>query len=242
MSRSYRRRFEKTFPRILERAGRHCGLCGAQFEYNASVFAGFSREDRVVLTGECCRPVLFSVHATGFYPSCNGLPIQMQHVQLELQLGSWVPADESAEEKSAERTDHLIRFDTSSPASMHSVETAPWKADDTTWFMENPTRAHRLRPAYDEELTALTVPITPGLPEGHGWEMLVRHVGKGRCIRLAFCRATQAVIPDLEEVIQGIFEAVSRTGASGFIQAEDVVEIINRHGLAVESDGVRQTC
>jgi hypothetical protein len=238
MSRSHRRRFEKTIPGILERAGRHCGLCGTQFEHNANVFAGFSRKDRVVLTGECCRPVLFSVHATGTYSAGNARPVQMTRTQLQLQLESWVPTDDAFESSPGQSDDPLARLKPAPPASpMTQAQAEPWKTDDANWFTDNPARAHRLRAAYDEELAALSAPHKrEGLAQGYSWEMLVRQVGKGRCVRLAFCRDTLATVPDVEEVIRDIFDAVSRPGASGFIHTQEVAEIVRGHQLDCSVD------
>jgi hypothetical protein len=226
MSRSHRRRFEKMIPQILQRAGRQCGLCGARFESDVQVFAGFSRSDRIVLTGECCRPALFSVHATGTYSPDNGLPIQLARTQLELQLDAWVPADEPTDASPSQGGDLLPRLTPVSPAT----EAEHRKADDSAWFIDNPNRAHRLRPAYARELAALSAPLDlEGLPQQHCWEMLVRQVGNGRCVRLAFCRDAQTSVPDVEAVIRDIFDAVSRPSASGYIQSQEIAEIVCRH-------------
>jgi hypothetical protein len=83
----------------------------------------------------------------------------------------------------------------------------PWKNDDADWFRANPTRSHRARHAHPGE-------VPPG--QELMAMVLVRQVEPGSRVRIGFYpNPDQPPIPDDEEIIHAMFDAVVESESSG---------------------------
>jgi hypothetical protein len=62
------------------------------------------------------------------------------------------------------------------------------------------------------------------IPPNHRVEMIVRQVKPGTRIRGSFCRNTELDIPDQEEIIHAIFDAVSSSPEGALVDLGQVIE------------------
>ncbi|MNL62486.1 hypothetical protein D3C87_1865110 [compost metagenome] len=70
---------------------------------------------------------------------------------------------------------------------------------------------------------------TNEFPPNHRAEILIRQVAPGQRIRKVFCRNTEIDIPDQEEIIHAIFDAVASATDGSVINLSDVVESARRY-------------
>lgn len=106
----------------------------------------------------------------------------------------------------------------------------PWKADDAAWFQAHPDRSHRLRPMFDGELDSMSTEVSAlEIPKNHRLEILVRQIEPTKRIRTLFCRNIETPIPDIEQVIHALFDAVSDPNARGVISVEKVAAMAKKY-------------
>jgi hypothetical protein len=89
-----------------------------------------------------------------------------------------------------------------------SLPDTPWAADDHDWFARNPTRAHRVRPAFPREAQESAWPTET--PDGYALLIAVRQIEPGERLRASFFRSLAA--PDLshlESFCHALFDALS---------------------------------
>jgi hypothetical protein len=99
---------------------------------------------------------------------------------------------------------------------------AAWRENDRRWFEANPTRSHRLRPAFDGE-TVLGSPATSCIA--------VRQLEPGRRQRLGF-EPTEPV-PDIEEIAHALFDALAEALMAGRdrVPLSEVIASVEARGL-----------
>ncbi|RZI40368.1 hypothetical protein EGT07_23790 [Herbaspirillum sp. HC18] len=239
MNRADRRRFEKEFAKLLKTASDNCSICDKPFEHNSKTFGGLAA-NKTVLAGECCVQKLDAVMTEGVYVT-KYLDIPALAKQGDKKNGASAKDVTSAV---AAFQSHITKLDTladgvrkraglQSQPQYVSLADTPWKSDDAAWFKRHPDRSHRLRPIFEGEAATLPAAMTTmTLPGKHRWEILVRQVEIGKRARLAFCRNTEVVIPDAEEIIHAIFDVVSQPGKQGVISIEEIAALAGKYGAA----------
>jgi len=233
MSRQDRRRFEKEFKKLPK--GDNCMICGAQFPHNSKTFGGLTGDGRTVLAGECCSHRLAAIMVSGLYVT--------QLVDTLASLGKKgtvarsrgaspgnidgaITAIQSHFADLGTRTDALMRqAGIQKPAKGLFLGEYPWKADDAAWFKNHPERSHRLRPVLEGEAEMVSANIPEDqIPPNHRVEIVVRQIEPGKRVRGSFCRNTELDIPDQEEVIHAIFDAVAGAAEGKVIDLRETLE------------------
>jgi len=236
MKPSARRRVERQIIELTNSKGDQCSNCQTPFPHNSRSFGGVTAGGKVALVGECCQRTLKQVILSGVY-------LDQRYKDLDLGKGGKeqprTPADVSkaiaAMQQTFQRIDdtaNTIKAKGGWGARNARINTAssPWKDDDARWFKANPTRAHRLRPAYPGELDDVSDLQGP-VPAGHELQVLLRQVEPGKRLRTAFCRNLEMSIPDVEPVIHAIFDVVSAS-KGGVVSHKEVAELAQRYAAA----------
>lgn len=241
MNRADRRRFDKEFARIMKTASDNCTICGKAFEHNCKTFGGFSAKGATVLTSECCVQKIETIMTSGIYLTkyLDSIPLTKQDVKKKRvsaeDMTNAVETMQSHFAKLDRLSDGVMRrAGLQTQAKNVFLADSPWKSDDAAWFKSHPDRSHRLRPMFEGEAATLPTEITTmEIPEKHRLEILVRQVEIGKRIRMVFCRNTEVTIPDLEEIIHAIFDAVSRSGRKGVISVKEIAELAAKYGASL---------
>lgn len=233
MSRQDRRRFEKEFKKLPK--GDNCMVCGSDFPHNSKTFGGLTGDGRTVLAGECCSHRLATVMVSGLYVT--------QLVDTLATIGQKGTAAKSrgASPKNVEGAisamqSHFADLGAHTNALMRQAGIQkqakgvflgehPWKADDAAWFKNHPDRSHRLRSVLEGEAEMISANIPKDrIPPNHRIEIVVRQIEPGKRIRASFCRNTELDIPDQEEIIHAIFDAVASAAEGKVIDLRETLE------------------
>lgn len=216
MSREERRRFEREFRKLSK--GDNCTICGKPFPHNSRTFAGLAADGTTALAGECCSGRIATVMVSGLYLT-QGIDLLTTAGKPGARKAGAAPADVDQaltemqalfDEVDAHANAVMKQAGIHRPARGICLGEHPWKADDAAWFKSHPERSHRMRPLLEGEAAAAGVPIPKGaIPANHRVEILVRQVEPGKRIRTSFCRNIAIDIPDQEEIIHAIFDAVA---------------------------------
>jgi hypothetical protein len=231
MSREDRRRFEREFKKI--RKSDNCTICSKPFPHNTRTFGGITSNGSVVFAGECCaRQVLSVMHSTLYVTKsidllgASGKPDARKPSNGPVNVDQALSDMQLVISKIDARTDALMR-QAGIPNDLKGVFMGEhaWKADDAAWFKNHPERSHRLRPLLDGEAEAMPVPIpTSEFPRNHRAEVLVRQVVPGQRIRKLFGRNMEVDIPDQEEIIHALFDAVVSAVGGSIIDIREIIE------------------
>ena len=234
MSRQDRRRFEKEFKKLPK--GDNCTVCGEAFRHNSRTFGGLAADGTTVLAGECCSHRVATVMVSGLYLN-----------QMVDTLVASVGKKDTAGRNGGNSTGNVeaaitamqsqfAEFDAHTNAVMRQAGIQkqakgvflgehPWKADDAAWFKSHPDRSHRLRPVLEGEAEMVSASIPKDqIPPNHRVEIIVRQVEPGKRIRGSFCRNTELDIPDQEEIIHAIFDAVASAAEGQLIDLGETIE------------------
>lgn len=246
MSRQDRRRFEKEFKKLPK--GDECMVCGKAFPHNSKTFGGLTADGKTVLAGECCSHRLATVMVSGLYLTQivdtlvaavgkKGTPSKSGGTSTGNVDGA-ISAMQSHIADLATQTNAVMRqAGIQKRAKGVFLGEHPWKADDAAWFKSHPDRSHRLRPVHEGEAEMVSANIpNDQIPPNHRVEIIVRQVEPGKRIRGSFCRNTELDIPDEEEIIHAIFDAVAGAGEG---QVIDLGETIERARQYASSRGQR---
>lgn len=241
MNRSERRRFDKEFPKALKKAGDACGICRKPLPHNSRTFGGVLPSGHAALAGECCQDQLDVVMGSGIYINQNTDAILDAIGQVSGEPGGQIVSDALEASKRLQSgigsldqmVDRAKRLaGVTGPVHGISLEDTPWKTEDAQWFKDNPTRSHRMRPMSSGEQKTLPAHMKDtDVPDGHRWEILVRHIKEGERVRTAFCRNTLMDIPDEESMIHAIFDTVSRPHRAGAITVEEIATLAERYRM-----------
>jgi hypothetical protein len=220
----------------MKEDGDRCSSCKSPFPHNSRSFGGVTAGGDAALVGECCQRTLKEVILSGVY---------VDQRYRDLQLGKAHPPRSAAQisdaidamQRTVQRIDQAtdtIKAKGGLAAKDARINTADslWKEDDARWFKANPTRAHRLRPAFAGELEGLSHANEP-IPVGHEYQVLVRQVQPGTRLRMGFCRNPEVPIPDLEPLIHAVFDVVSAS-KGGVVSTREVAELALRYAAADE--------
>lgn len=239
MSREDRRRFEREFKKIPK--GDNCSICGKAFPHNSRTFGGLNDNGKATLAGECCRHRLSSVMVSGLYVT--------QAVDLLTSLGKPGGKNTAAKPVNVDQALTVMQSMVSSVGAQADVLMSragmqhqprgvflgehAWKTEDAAWFKDHPDRSHRLRPARKDEFD------TPfgGVPKeemapNHEVHVLIRQVEPGKRIRRAFALNMQVTVPDQEEIIHAIFDAVAVAAEGEIIDIRRIVEQAEKYATS----------
>ncbi len=240
MGRADRRRFEKEFAKIMKAPPDNCMACSVAFQHNCKTYGGITAHGQTVLVGECCVQRLASVMGQGLYVTRNFDSVPRPGPKGAKQGMAPEMMTNVVESLQA----HFSELDTLSNTLMRqaglqyspsgvNVSHSPWKADDAAWFASHPNRSHRLRPLFDGEEASIPKEImSAALPAKHRIEILVRQIEVGKRVRTVFCRNTEFPIPDSEEVIHAIFDAVSSRRSNPMISTAEIESLVHRYKVA----------
>jgi hypothetical protein len=124
------------------------------------------------------------------------------------------------------------------PPKAIDLSSARWKKADSKYFKNHPYRSHRLRPAREGELEALTdITTLPAVPPGYAWFMIVRQIASGIRLRCGFRYNLAVPVPDSDAILSGLFDIVAKGGdPTKYISVEDVL----RESQKYQGKGARQ--
>lgn len=236
MSREDRRRFEREFKKLPK--GDNCNICGKPFPHNSKTFGGLTADGTTVLAGECCSRRLATVMVSGLYvtqsidlltssrrSSTNKADVTPENVDQALTAMQSLFSDIGAHTNAVMRQAGVQRQSRGVFLGEH-----PWKAEDAAWFKSHPDRSHRLRPVHEGEAETVLASIPKDqIPPNHQVEILVRQVEPGKRIRASFARNMEIDIPDQEEIIHAIFDAVASAGEGTVIDLREAMERARRY-------------
>lgn len=231
MSREDRRRFEREFKKMQK--SDNCTICDKPFPHNTRTFGGLTKNGTTVFAGECCARQVVTVMHTTLYVT-KSIDLLFGSEKLRSRKSNTAPAN--ADQALTTIQSVFTELDARTGALMRQAGVSrelkgvflgehAWKSDDAAWFKSHPQRSHRLRPLLEGEAEAMPTQIpTNDFPPGHRAEILVRQIAPGQRIRKVFCRNTEVDIPDQEEVIHAIFDAVASAAEGSIISLSSIIE------------------
>lgn len=234
MSRQERRRIERELNKV--RKGDNCTMCGKAFPHNSRTYGGATADGTAVFVGECCARHLITVVGSGIYvtqpidlltttsmpgsPRAKKVHVTPDNLDQALTSMQSLFSDIDAHANTLMRQAGIQKQSRGVFLGDHA-----WKAEDAAWFKANPDRSHRLRPVHESEAEMVLTSIPQDqIPPTHRVEILVRQVEPGKRIRASFARNTEIDIPDQEEIIHAIFDAVASAGEGKVIDLGETVE------------------
>jgi hypothetical protein len=173
--------------RQLHKLLRHgtCSICGRPLNHHSRTTSGLDAQGNVVVAGECCRSRVAEVFGLGLYsdrqydfmsprkPESN---VQPTNEQIVAAIAAYQEAVADSDKRLA---DVERRGGVKSVSEVFLLD-HPWKDDDREWFERNPTRSHRMRAPFPNELDGVKIPA------GRKMIVFVRQVEPGRRLRAAF--------------------------------------------------------
>jgi hypothetical protein len=233
LARSRRALVHKRIEQIIRTDGDNCSLCRAEFQHNRRTYGGVTGDGVVAITGECCASKLDILLISGLYttrsyvePSRtrNGPNKELSSEQIEEAISAhqqYFAAVDEITDRAARRAGFpaekmMLRLD--------DDETI-WKADDRTWFENNPTRSHRLRPAFPGEQINGCDEVAP---PGHELQIVVRQISPGLRVRVGIFRNLEIdEFPDIEPMTHALFDLVAKREAR--VSVRELVELARKY-------------
>ncbi len=226
MNRGERRKIDRAVKRLMETRGDNCTLCSREFQHNEKTFGGILDSGEVHLVGNCCSQKLARVVGMGLYlrHHTHLLPKgAKEHPQRSsLDIARSVDALQGAVSQLDQlQTDAMRRAGLPiEKAKILLDANAPWQSDDRIWFEQNQNRMHRLRAAHAQEDQTWLFAVAA--PHSHELWVLVRQIEPGKRIRLPFYRDMSVDIPDIDVVIESLFDLCARGKPGRAISVKDV--------------------
>lgn len=230
MKPSSRRRLEREIREIMRTDGDNCSLCRRPLEFNDRTFGGVTRTGDACLVGECCASKLRVTILGGVFLSSD-FPIPAARDDHDAN-SSYSPSvvDEAVEifraagtARETQRKDVAARAGIDPEKTILHTERSEWKEDDASWFAANPTRTHRLRPIIGGEKDSFGSVGNQKIPPFHQFQVVVRQVEPGARVRVPFCRDLSTPIPDDDDILHAVFDAISSGKGGSTISTGDVV-------------------
>jgi hypothetical protein len=213
LPRQQRRRVERELRKLIHSGV--CSFCGNGFPHNSHTASGFNARGNVAVAGECCINRLSEIFALGLYSERRYDFLQPRAATTDeaLEVTSEQAAGAiAAYQKVIADTDGRLDDVEQRGGGVHVSEVSlldhPWKGDDRDWFRQNPSRAHRIRALFPDEVdeTVIGPPPTPGCTS----ILLVRQVEPGTRLKTAlFINADFLPLPDDEAIAHALFEVAA---------------------------------
>jgi len=239
MKRSDRRRFESEFKTMLKKFGDNCSICKMPLQHNVKTFGGVTIENKTALTADCCKEKLVSILREGVYLTKNfdsipNFPPQ-SHKVLDVENPSEIVNSIQAHFDKLEGVAENLMARAGVTSSRHEVCVSDnaWKSDDAEWFKNNPSRSHRLRRVFVDELSALPKDITQReMSNEYRLDILVRQISPGQRARLPIWLYSAIDVPDDEAVIHAIFDLASKKGRVSEITLDEIQKMAKEYGAS----------
>jgi hypothetical protein len=219
--------------RLITTNGDHCSLCHASFQHNHRSFGGITGDGVIALVSECCASKLEVTFTSGLYTSRpyadlhergDGPDVELSSEQIE----EAVLAHQRRFAAIDEITDRAARragFPAEKMMLRLDDDETIWKADDRTWFENNPTRSHRLRPAFPGEQINGCDEVAP---PGHELQIVVRQISPGLRVRVGIFRNLEIdEFPDIEPMTHALFDLVAKREER--VSVRELVELARKY-------------
>jgi hypothetical protein len=208
VTRQQRRHVERELVKLIETDGDNCSICRTPFQHNSRTYGGISANGSVAVVADCCLGKINQLYTSGVYLARNyKLPRAktascLSAEDIEKNVALLQKAVAAIDKHEAE----TIAKKAGIPAIIPDWAQRPWKADDAKWFRENPSRSHRIRPAFPKE------PHAEGAPKHHVSLMLVRQVEPGNRVKLAIAIYQELLpLPDSDALLRAMFDACTQS-------------------------------
>jgi hypothetical protein len=206
LPRQQRRHVDRALRKLFQRNA--CSFCGEGFKHNHPSAAGFDAHGNVAVAGECCMSRIAVVFGSGLYsdrnydflPSANTKPSTNTQPTNE-QIVDAIAAYQKAIAETDQRLADVERRGGGGFVSGVYLLDHPWKDDDRAWFKLNPSRAHRVRMPFPNEIEQEAAAATALI-------VCVRQVEPGTRLRSVLdLDANLLPPPDDEATAHALFEA-----------------------------------
>jgi hypothetical protein len=186
LSRQQRRRLDRALRKLHHTDV--CLFCGTPFPHNSQTVSGLDAQGNLVLAGECCAKRITNIFTRGIYSTRKydflQLPNAKPATSTELtdeQIVDAIATYQKAVAATDKRLDDVERRGGGGRArNVSTLVDTPWKADDRTWFEQNPKRSHRMRAPFPGELDGAKIPTDRKVI------VLLRQVEPGQRLKVAF--------------------------------------------------------
>ena len=186
----------------------NCSICDKPFRHNCRTVGGLDAHGNVVLAGECCisqvaQAVNYGNYFTRQYDS---LPVDSSEFKQAAALSA---AFQEAVARLDKEIENIERRGGTGLAAVTKVCFGDylWKADDNSWFEQNPKRSHRARLAFPGEFDEVGT-----IPAEYELVVLVRQVEpSSRLSAPLFVPINLLPIPDGDEAAAcALFQMATR--------------------------------